>query len=411
MHPVTGTVLTEPNAKSSPSSDQTLTDIIDRRALGAERELVALFAFMPKERQAVERAVDRLSEQLSLQANFRDNSIATEGTVGSADGSNSGGALSPWINEASEEVYALLQLWHRGQTGVIRTIDVNEGNMDSDIAHEGLLAPDDLLSRLCVSGGTDETDQSNLGPDGIYEKYMPSEQAKELWSILLQLKPKILARDRVAAEYSVLSAKQTLSECHAKRSQLLSIRTTAAAHTLLGADSATKKGATSQDEANRSDAGVGELLRQKARLVESFERSVRDEQLCMEGQDMMRLASSAALSSQEFADLKVDGGGPERDGEDRGVNHEVEDDSFVETHDIVDSDDPTDNPFSFDLDTIPASAILEEGSGVRRRSTLRGWKSWQHSRTKSQKRHPHHLLPGLREETHKAAMNRRLVLA
>ena len=51
---------------------------------------------------------------------------------------------------------------------------------------------------------------------------------------------------------------------------------------------------------------MGELARQKTRLVESYERSMREEQRRVEGREMMQFATAAAVSAREIDEIQSD---------------------------------------------------------------------------------------------------------
>ena len=84
---------------------------------------------------------------------------------------------SPWLQEAAEEVYTLLQLWHRSITSQPSGAEMESCPVEVP-APEGLMTY--LVSSAATSNGTTTID------------YVPSKEAVSLWDDLLSLRDRIV---------------------------------------------------------------------------------------------------------------------------------------------------------------------------------------------------------------------------
>ena len=253
-------------------------------------------------------------------------------------------------------------------------------------------APSDLLTQL-MKQALDSADD----PDA----YEPSAPAAALWSDLCALRSRIESRTALQAEYSVLSAKQTLSEAHAKTAQLKSVRKVAALNALLGiatgsSSSSSSSSSSESDNSNdrditnnsnganhggykgegedKEDSALADLARQKMRLVDSYEQSMRDQDRRVQGQDIMSFANANALSQDDVDAIREEQAAATSAALARGQtapawnpSGEVEDIDNDEEDEVEKEQRASDgirdgsNPFSFDFDSIDPRAVLEEG--------------------------------------------------
>ena len=135
--------------------------------------------------------------------------------------------------------------------------------------------------------------------------YLPSKEAISLWDDLLSLRDRIVSREELASEYAVMSAKQILSETHAKAQQFQVLRNTVAIKSLLGSSSFSPESSTASPGSNRDfdQSSLSDLARQRMRMVESFQRSVLSQEQGVRGKDLLDMALQNSLSEEEVQAL------------------------------------------------------------------------------------------------------------
>ncbi len=357
VDPVTGSKLPPEVAP-----ERALSESITRRAEGAERELLALYAFRPSLRTAVTEAVDRVAAQREIDTH----ASAPAGVAvdeGEAQPKGIRVPLSPWLNEAAEEVYSVLQIWHRSLAS-----QAPEAVVEADM---GALAPSSLMTSLSSSAVASH--DSTVG-------YMPSHEAISLWEELQSLRDRIMSREQLTSEYAVMSAKQILSETHAKANQFQLLRRAAAINSLLGTDpsstSSTDACTAATGSSNAADpSSMSDLTRQRARMVESFQRSMLSQEQGQRGEELLFIAKEKALTNEEVQalndlaelpaeerdDLTDERGG--REGDPDGGSDRRSDDGKEGSGPHPSSGKGANSDFDFDFDfgDIDERAVLAEG--------------------------------------------------